>query len=66
MKLVEIILGLKNGIFHEGEEIKSDEGFWFKITHDDLLLGEADGEIFVIGELVTVPMPDADNVQPFK
>jgi hypothetical protein len=57
MKLIEILLGLKNGIFQKGEEIKSDEGFWFKITHDDLLLGEVDGEVFEIGKLLTAPLP---------
>ena len=61
MKLIEILQGLEDGRFHKGEEIKSDEGFWFKITDDDLLLGEADGEVFEIGKLLITPLPASSD-----
>jgi len=61
MKLLEILQGLRDGKFHLGEELKCEEGLWFKITDDGKLLGEIDGEIFEIGELTTLPLPFTDN-----
>lgn len=61
MKLVEILQGLRNGSFRSGEELLSEEGFWFKITDDGMLLSEINGEVFVVGELTTLPLPVADN-----
>lgn len=60
MSLAEIIDGLRDGRFCQGE-LNSVEGFWFEITSDGLLLGEAQGEIFEIGRLIVAPGVRLDN-----
>ena len=61
MALYEILDGLRNGLFHQGDTLESEEGFWFTITDDDYLLGKTFGEIFEIGKLVAPPAPRLNN-----
>lgn len=63
MLLTEILQGLKDCRFRQGEILESREGFWFQITMDGSLLGKVDGDVFEIGKLATPPTTGFNDPQ---